>query len=701
MATRILGPTGSKKRRRFLIVPILLIAGLALFWIGSASPSVHDVAVFQLDGNATVADTGPLGYPGDDWDNICTTAAPNVKTGCNPGTGDTTHRVGSAFDYDQHLAGPAGSGIASCPKTNPTVYAPGNNCTTFTGGGSKDDGDINGWAWNDGSGGLPDKDNLEQGYSARYTYSTTLTAAVPAATPCNPTTPTTIQVDNTVASWFSATQQSFQATNHKDYHLTIGNETMLVTGGQDTNTLNVLRCQQGSTDGAHAIGDTVTVSLLYFGGTRFDNSGDAQIGIWFFQNNVALGTNKIGGGTGFSGVHKNGDILVLSTFTGGGETPTIQVWKWVAGQGNNGNTNLQLLSPQAGASCIPVAGTSIVEVATTSPFCAAVNPADGTPSPWTFTNKRGRTTFDAAEFYEGGLNISAFPQLASECFGSFEIETRSSQSTDAVLKDFLLGPLQSCQASVTTDHSITGTVHTGDTVHDSATVTGSGPAPKGSVDFYTCVGTDATVATALCTTQTPPVSATNGTFLSTSSLAANTVNPVTVQSGDFSVPTTAAGKYVCFLAIYKPGTDPNYGPSPDKNASSSGETNESTRECFFVTPTTTTTTRQFVFPQDKAKIVAQAGSGNLSGNVAFIAYDSALDCANDTNPRFTSSTNAITGASPQFATTNNTSYRVASDATVYWRVTYTSSNSQEGSSSVCSEQTAIAFTGNDSSIDIP
>src|SRR5262245_39292143 len=108
MATRILGPKGSTKRRRFLFVPILLIVGLALFWIGSASPSVHDISVFQLDGNATTANTGPLGYPGDDWQNICTTAAPNVKpsgaNGCNPGTGDSAHRVGSAFDYDQHAA---------------------------------------------------------------------------------------------------------------------------------------------------------------------------------------------------------------------------------------------------------------------------------------------------------------------------------------------------------------------------------------------------------------------------------------------------------------------------------------------------------------------------------------------------------------------------------------------------------------------
>src|SRR4051812_32718960 len=50
--TRIIGQTGSRRRRRFLIVPMLLTAVLALLLVASASPSVHDVGVFQLDGNA-------------------------------------------------------------------------------------------------------------------------------------------------------------------------------------------------------------------------------------------------------------------------------------------------------------------------------------------------------------------------------------------------------------------------------------------------------------------------------------------------------------------------------------------------------------------------------------------------------------------------------------------------------------------------
>src|SRR6266516_3454817 len=78
MATRVLGPTGSKRRRRFLFVPILLVACTARFVIGGEQ-AVHEDGVFQLDGNAqkTVdSSTGSPSFPaGEDADNICKTFA--------------------------------------------------------------------------------------------------------------------------------------------------------------------------------------------------------------------------------------------------------------------------------------------------------------------------------------------------------------------------------------------------------------------------------------------------------------------------------------------------------------------------------------------------------------------------------------------------------------------------------------------------
>src|SRR5262249_15452402 len=95
MAERVLGPRGSKRRKRFLLVPILLIACTALLMAGSAS-AVHSIGVFQLDSAVapTANPTGganaqqglhPAGVTGDDWDNIC---ASNLAAGGLPdGTG--------------------------------------------------------------------------------------------------------------------------------------------------------------------------------------------------------------------------------------------------------------------------------------------------------------------------------------------------------------------------------------------------------------------------------------------------------------------------------------------------------------------------------------------------------------------------------------------------------------------------------------
>src|SRR5262245_18524092 len=69
--------------------------------------------------------------------------------------------------------------------------------------------------------------------------------------------------------------------------------------------------------------------ILYAGLDRFDNSGDATAGFWFFRNNVAESTSVSGNGTGpFVGKHTDGDILLVSDFTIGGSTSTIKVFRW-------------------------------------------------------------------------------------------------------------------------------------------------------------------------------------------------------------------------------------------------------------------------------------------------------------------------------------------------------------------------------------
>ena len=60
-------------------------------------------------------------------------------------------------------------------------------------------------------------------------------------------------------------------------------------------------------------------TVIVFGADRFSTSGDANIGIWFFQQGVGPAP-----GGSFSGAHQNGDILLISAFTGGGGTAGIR-----------------------------------------------------------------------------------------------------------------------------------------------------------------------------------------------------------------------------------------------------------------------------------------------------------------------------------------------------------------------------------------
>ena len=382
MTERVLGPTGSRRRRRFTIGPFLLIAVLALLFTAGAQ-AVHDDGLFELDRNAVNE-----AAPGEDWNLVCPTTTPvGTAPGCLGGTSAPVSRF---------VTDPDGG-------------------TIFTQGGSKDDLDTSQWRHTDGS--VPDKDDLLHGFAAR-------------------------------------------------------------------------------------IGDD-----LFFGADRAAANGDAQIGIWFFQNQVG----PIGGGLFGPAVHKDGDILVLSDFTKGGTLPTVRVFEWDGPGGDNGTTGeingtLHLLF---GTTATPQ--DCVGSPLSNDPACATVNTAS-TPSPWAFDPKFGPDhTFGAGMFYEGGIDL-AFLGVADECFSSFLIETRSSQSVDAVLKDFVAGQFAQCGSStlttpklgdgttnvpaagtpITTAGSIQVKDHAQVTVNGTSTYGGSvsfhlcGPTPLTDVDYTLC-----------------------------------------------------------------------------------------------------------------------------------------------------------------------------------------------------------------------
>ncbi len=192
--------------------------------------------------------------------------------------------------------------------------------------------------------------------------------------------------------------------------------------------------------------------VLFFGSDRFDNSGDAQQGFWFFQNSIGLGNNSVGGGTGFTGVHKNGDVLVVTDFSNGGATSTITVYAWdptctkTTGStvGTCGDANLRIKGD--------VDQRQLRQRSANDQFCGIVNPTNGTTAPWPFTDKSGNTTYLQGEFFEGGVNLTALG-LGDKCFSSVASESRASTSTTATLKDFVLGGFGTCGSAVTSQRA--------------------------------------------------------------------------------------------------------------------------------------------------------------------------------------------------------------------------------------------------------
>jgi hypothetical protein len=315
-------------------------------------------------------------------------------------------------------------------------------------------------------------------------------------------------------------------------------------------------------------GTALTCEVLYFGSDRFDNSGDAQQGFWFFQNKITLGSTPSGGGFNFNGVHKNGDLLIISDFSNGGTVSTISIYKWNSAVSGN----LQLLASSDAANC----GTA----APHDQFCGLVN-ANTITLPWAFTDKSGTPNNQAlnGEFYEGGVNLSTLG-LGSECFASVASETRSSTSTTATLKDFVLGNFGECGSKTETTPKDSGgndipadgltipTTASGNSlqVKDSATVTvtGSGSVKaSGSVSFFLCGPTPLSDASyTLCTT--------GGASIGTVNLSGNN-NPDTVSSALATL--TSAGRY-CWRAVY----------SGDEAKGIPGSSDSRVSECFKVNP---------------------------------------------------------------------------------------------------------------------
>lgn len=184
--------------------------------------------------------------------------------------------------------------------------------------------------------------------------------------------------------------------------------------------------------------------LIYFGADRFANNGDSAVGFWFFQDNVSANPDG-----SFNGKHVPGDILITSDFRNGGGVSVINVFKWVGGR-----NPLQLLASGSPAqpgspntpACLQKNGVDVA--------CAIANrTATPVPAVWpggyTFKGGGNDGNFPISTLFEGGINITQLLGTNATCFSSFMAMTRTSASTTAQLKDFVVERFPLCGISVT------------------------------------------------------------------------------------------------------------------------------------------------------------------------------------------------------------------------------------------------------------
>lgn len=329
MTERVLGEKGSARRKRFLLVPALIAAAVALLWVAGAQ-AVHDLN-FQLDGDVATAPDGSVGGGTQalDWEDLFNASGGEIT----PLPTDFTE---SDFVVDFQRDG------STFITKDETTFATG----------SKDTLPIADWQCNFDNN-VNSKIDIMNSYAASYT--------------------------------------------------------------------------DPATDD----------DILYFALERNVNTGDANVAFWFLQGNVNC--SSTGGAVDFTGAHVDGDLLVVSEFSGGGQVSTINVYEW---EGDDATGSLNPTPVASGVDCRNPPPGDPDEV------CAAANTGTIT-TPW---DTAAKTTIGkslpVAQFFEGGLNLTAVG-LGDTCFNTFIADTRSSTSLTATLFDFARGQLGECESGIT------------------------------------------------------------------------------------------------------------------------------------------------------------------------------------------------------------------------------------------------------------
>jgi len=328
--------------------------------------------------------------------------------------------------------------------------------------------------------------------------------------------------------------------------------------------------------------------ILYVGADRFANNGDSGLGFMFLQTGLAGNTCPapstgctFNDGAGGTPHHTNGDLYVVSQFTGGGEGVTVDFYEWTGGTGGSWS----LLT--SGVDCDAAPADDIA--------CATVF-GDGDrktnlsePSPWTFTTKfpgaGGASQFAEGTFFEGGVNLTA--KNISGCFRTILVDTSQSQPINESDQDFVMAPFEGCTSGITTTpQTAAGSTLTSAEipaaarvdVKDHAAITVGGTDTfGGTVKFFLC-GPFAANYAENCST--------GGVQIGSPAAGESVTGTNGAAAVDSDTATlTSVGKY-CWRAEYSGDSQVGVPGSTDPSKSVANGGTQS--ECFTITPKTPT-----------------------------------------------------------------------------------------------------------------
>lgn len=539
MARKLIGPTGSRRRRWLFLCTSMAAIAMAVVFIPSAL-AVHDLS-FQLDGDTTSTPYSPPpnSSPAFDWNDIFTVtdnaAVPPATDGtetvsnnsANVGSGKTFDAAAFTRDFETNATCPTTSAIGLNSTStklctgDDTTYATGSKDTLGVGNG--------GWQCNHDNN-VNSKIDIMNAYVTQYT---------------NP------------------------ANGHKIFYFGVERN---VSNG--TNDVGVWFLQSGASctapsgsvnfTGGHLDGDTLVVAEQTSGG----GVSTAKAFRW-----AAAATGPLSGDGGCIDSNDN-------------PNPAVVV------NGTKGCNNLPIAT---GGDCKTAGGGDSI-CGTTNAFCAPKKPTTPAPPctlPWnqsvttnwlTANGSSVDHTIVSPDFFEGGIDITAAFQgqggTTPSCFTTSVPDTRSSASATATLFDFTLNQIGGCSQGLTTTENAAASrpIGTGGTISsgtDQAELKINGTANwGGTLTWYLCG---------------PNVSScdTSG-YQVTSQTVANTDNSncgadCTYTSGSVSLTSAAGTGEYCWHAQFVPD-------APTAAAGVKTTDDNGTGECFVITPLTPTLT---------------------------------------------------------------------------------------------------------------